>query len=458
VSIRAVILICLGLLSWLTITGSVAAPSEEAAKRLAWQNEIQHSVPKEPGCYQAKNYPSQEWTKIPCVAGLQPQEKVPALRARPADVLPGGTAYTLSVPTGTLTSVTGFIQDIQNFTTVSSGTTTNTYSLQLNSDFFYSPKCGSKSSCRGWEQFVFMNYGGSATLGIEVWLVNYLDSTTTTCPDGFVSAAPNCHAGPVSTQVPEVQFADLKGTTFTGTADPDGLDRVVITFGESSSTPPTAVVADSTVSFAANWQAAQFNVFGQGNYEVATFNPGALVKISVQGTPSQAGVTATCTLAAQGTGETSNLGLLPPCASDSAAVPTFTFQEASAPQLTDMRPTVSPTNGGIFITLSGEGMTSSMVVEAGKERSGCAVSGNTCRFGSPAGTESIGVSVANNYPSVASGQGNVLGPFSNQLYLAFRNPAPPCTSCGPGRKCCRNPDGGPGIVCVLESLNCPVLH
>jgi hypothetical protein len=455
VNVRAVTFVCLSLLPFLTLQESVAAPSEEAAKRLVWQSAIQQSVPREPGCYEAKKYPAQEWTKVPCGTAPLQQERVPAMQARPSNTLPGGNDFTLSVPAGTLTSVTGSIQDIQNFSTETGGT--DSYSLQVNSNYFTPAICGSNTGCYGWEQFVFMNDEGQGQLGIEAWLFNDSTGTPPACPLPFLGSPPNCHAGPVSFTFPEEPFADLKGTTMTATADPNGEDKVVVTFDASSSPPPMAVVGDSTLSLAAHWQTAQFNVFGEGNGAVAMFNPGALVKVSVRGTPSQAGATPTCTLTGQSTGENSNLALLPPCASDNAAVPTFTFQEASAPQLTDMSPTVSLPSGGTIITLSGEGMTSSTVVAAGNAMTSCVGTGSPCHFSSPPGAGSIGVSVANHYPSTSSGQGNVLGPFSNQLYLAFQNPPRICTSC-PGEKCCRNPDGGPGIICVPNALNCPNLH
>jgi len=37
-------------------------------------------------------------------------------------------------------------------------------------------------------------------------------------------------------------------------------------------------------------------------------------------------------------------------------------------------------------------------------------------------------------------------------------PPPSCSKCGGGEKCCRNPDGGNGTICVPSSQSCPVIH
>ena len=113
--------------------------------------------------------------------------------------------------------------------------------------------------------------------------------------------------------------------SLTGAAGLGGTDKVTFL------TPAGdlyAMGSDSVLDLAKSWNAAEFNIFGDGNATEANFSSGStiLVKTSVDsGTTS-----APSCVAESFTGETDNLNLVPPCCPYGGAHPAIEFMETNA--------------------------------------------------------------------------------------------------------------------------------
>lgn len=161
----------------------------------------------------------------------------------------------------------------------------NAYTLQLNTDQFASTVCASSPNpaCKGWEQFVFENYGSSGRAYIQYWLIKY----NTTCPAG---GGWNQFSFTGSTDIycwkddsmgaaylPAAQpITNLGQLRLTGTVGAGG-DSVTVSTGSVMK----GVTGDNAVNAAAGWQIAGFNVYGDGGNSAgggqASFNSGSMI-------------------------------------------------------------------------------------------------------------------------------------------------------------------------------------
>jgi hypothetical protein len=185
----------------------------------------------------------------------------------------------------------------------------NSYTLQLNSDFFRSSACVSIQNCVGWEQFVFENPPGSnqAQLFIQDWLVATVQSGLTGCPPGkgWEFLGIGCvQNSPFAVNIPNVAITDLNQVIETGTAASTG-DSVYLSVGGTEYGMQN-IQSDGIVDLAANWEGAEINVIGNAGGSIADFNTGSKITVSVQ---TDTGLTKkpTCPANSGTTGESNNL-------------------------------------------------------------------------------------------------------------------------------------------------------
>ena len=157
-----------------------APPINEVVKmraaREAWRKSVLLAPKPKKGCFEAA-YPDAKWTEVPCVT--PPLRPYPPRSGIRPDAVGNGLDFSAEV-TGDATSSEGSFDSVSGVTSEAGGGTANTYSLQLNTEFFTTTTCGgakTPASCRGWEQYVFSNSPpSSGAVFIQYWLINYVNA------------------------------------------------------------------------------------------------------------------------------------------------------------------------------------------------------------------------------------------------------------------------------------------
>jgi hypothetical protein len=139
--------------------------------------------------------------------------------------------------------------------------------------------------------FLFMQY----------WLINFKN----TCPSGWASFGTDCFTNSNAINPPALTASQLRTVSLEGTAKAGGSDHAILTTG---TTDFSVSNSDNVVDLAANWNAAEFGVFGDGNGTSATFSAGTTMQVE---TATSNGTTLAPSCAMEGfTGETNNLNLV----------------------------------------------------------------------------------------------------------------------------------------------------
>jgi hypothetical protein len=332
---RALLAASIAATLWSPLTAAAAPRTLPEAALKTWRVALASAPLPGQGCF-AASFPSTAWRATKCVTvPLIPQNlsRLPGRGLRPA-VTGNGNDLTAQAPTnglishaaGTFPSATGILDEADQGNSQS-------FSLQLNTNtFFNSPACqgaSKPSTCQGWEQFIYSNNGGITSNGaitgvvyIQYWLLGY----NTACPSGWGSYKGSCFINSPSSAYPTQAPQFLSGQELQGIAGKSG-ETVIIsgTGGEAS-----AISNGSVLGLSKFWNAAEFNVFGDGNGTRADFNSG--VKITVK-TTIQHGTNAIPTCAAEGfTGETANLNLnAASCKVTGGTEPAIVFKESNPP-------------------------------------------------------------------------------------------------------------------------------
>jgi len=185
----------------------------------------------------------------------------------------------------------------------------NSYTLQLNSYFFPTSACGNIQNCAGWEQFVFENPPGSsqASLFIQDWLVPTEGSGLSGCPpnEGWEYVGIGCvQNSPYGVNIPNVSITDLNQLIETGTAASTG-DSIYLSVAGAEYGMQN-VQSDGITDLAAHWEGSEFNVIGNAGGDVADFNTGSKITVSLQ-TDTGLKTKPTCPADTGTTGESNNL-------------------------------------------------------------------------------------------------------------------------------------------------------
>jgi uncharacterized protein (TIGR03437 family) len=281
----------LTLASWILMVGVVPCRAEAPTKqslRQAWRASMSRKPLPKRGCFNAE-YPGTEWVRVPCVdAPLRDQS---GTEPRPHATVGNGNDFAaqsssshISEAIGSFPGVFGVTSEIDSeISTIYGPNTPNAFSLQLNSNLFPVPSLC--QGCRGFEQFVFLNYPGGGVSGIfiEYWVL----STTfpaDPCPTGFAysSQAQGCFLNtPMAPFNTTIQ--DLGNLTLLAEAGAQGMDAVSL-YTEPGGGPGAQIIAsaqESVLGLTGNWNAAEFNVFGYLAYTQANFNQRATIVVQL---------------------------------------------------------------------------------------------------------------------------------------------------------------------------------
>lgn len=186
----------------------------------------------------------------------------------------------------------------------------NSYTLQLNSQFFSTAACGSIAYCGGWEQFVFENpsHKRRGFLFIEDWLVPMpiQRGSLSGCPPSgnWIYVGIGCYQNSQAVRIPNISVTDLGKLIETGRASSKG-DSIYLSFG-STEYGMRKIQSDGVVDLVANWAGAEFNILGDAGGDVADFNAGSKITVSIQ-TDTGLRKKPACPADTGTTGETNNL-------------------------------------------------------------------------------------------------------------------------------------------------------
>jgi hypothetical protein len=317
--------------------GTASAATPPIAKtKAAWQAEISQVRTPGTGCYSA-TYPTLQWHAVKCVTApklpLAPVVRGSSGHAGPAtagragpDLVGDGTDYSAQVP-GLITKGTGTFTNVSSGITEKGGGVTNSFSLQLNSQFFSgSPACSGSSDpadCLAWQQFVY-TYGSSRTSQIfmQYWLINY----DARCPSGWYTYSEDCYTNSSSANVTTVTAAQLGSVQLTGTAASGGNDGVSLSVGSGKATTVTG--KDTKIDLAAFWNTTEWGVYGDGGGSEAVFGANTSLEAQTALTASSGSTAPTCV--SEGfTGETNNLTLASTPALGSESSPTMASRQTN---------------------------------------------------------------------------------------------------------------------------------
>jgi hypothetical protein len=245
------------------------------------------------GCFTA-TYPNVQWQEVPCAQGVTPPPFPPVPgRSRPdgaAFTVGGGTDPVPGATSGHISTAVGSFDSVSGVTSVMTGTTADDYSLQLNVNTFSSAVCGGAqvpANCVGWQQFIFSN--GQCTSGnmmvactfMQYWLIGW---GKTTCPPGwtpYVNVTDDeCYTNSNILVPPTQTIPNLGNLSVTGQAVSGGFDTVIFSSGANLYAVQNA---DSQLSLASGWTAAEYNLVGDCCGFAATLNNGSsmVVRVSV---------------------------------------------------------------------------------------------------------------------------------------------------------------------------------
>jgi hypothetical protein len=266
------------------------------------------------------------WEQIPCTGAPSTAVGHPAPK-RPDYALGNGdvTERQAQVSGGHISSVVGSFPRAINVRSEGDdpNSTSNDFSVQLNSNVFTSPLCSgatTPSSCHAWQQFVYSD----GAVWMQYWLIGYGNPN---CPSGWSPDSGDCVLNSVAgLEIPVRGATVLDEFSMIGTAGSDTDTFQVIT-GDGE---VYLVSEPSHAALNQSWTASEFNVVGNCCGARAFFNSGAtlLVQQEVSTTPALARVH--CVTGGT-TGETLNMNVYGPCvAQNSGAYHAVRFHESNA--------------------------------------------------------------------------------------------------------------------------------
>jgi hypothetical protein len=314
---------------------AATSPAAVAAAKAQWQTAISRVPEQGNGCYQA-SYPSLSWQAVACVAAPK-VPLVPALSHHGAAKHTGpqtvgdGVDYSavtsglLSKAVGTFTNVSSNISET-GAVDGSGSAQSNSFSLQLNSQFFSGSsacsKASSPSACQAWQQFVYTDNGdGTGDVFMQYWLINYNNS----CPSGWYSYSPDCYTNSSATEISAITAQQLGSVKLTASAASGGNDAVSVSVG--SGTASTVTGKDTKVGLAAAWNTAEWGVYGDGGGSAANFGSNTTLEARTVLTSTSS---AAPSCVEEGfTGETNNLSLGATPAIGTATSPTVGTEQTN---------------------------------------------------------------------------------------------------------------------------------
>ncbi len=191
-------------LVWLADLASQAQqlPSPKSPEFEAWRTSMKQTPLPYRGCFKA-SYPTTEWQEVACTTA--PDYPLQPARGARSKTVGNGHDFT-GVVSGLLSQAEG------SFPTVTGLASSNAYSVQLNTNLFYTPafKCGT-TDCVGWQQFVFESSG---SVYMQYWLLGY----GTSCPSSWTEYQGSCYKNSSATSTNSLPISNLGYTSLTGKA------------------------------------------------------------------------------------------------------------------------------------------------------------------------------------------------------------------------------------------------
>ncbi len=297
-----------------------AASSPATTERLqeAWRDTITKTPVPRQGCFHAA-FPSTVWKQVVCT--VAPSRPFVPSRGRIGKTVGDGNDYS-AVVTGLISSTVGTFPVTTGLKTETDQGQANSYSLQINSQFFASPTCAGASnpkSCLGWEQFVYATPG---QVFMQYWLIKYGSK----CPSGgWMAYGGDCYRNSSAVNAPLEKIKQLKHLKMSGAAVAGGIDTVTFTTAKDAY---STTGSDSVVDLAAYWNASEWNIIGDGGGSEAVFNKGTSLTVNIALTDGL--TTAPVCQGNDGTtGETNNLNL-GACTATGGTTPSVQFTESLA--------------------------------------------------------------------------------------------------------------------------------
>ncbi len=315
--------------------GSALAATHPVVKTKAeWRAAISRVKQPGAGCFHA-SYPVLKWQSVKCVAApkipLVPGPATQSVRRGGPLVVGDGTDFSavvtgkISKAVGTFTGVSAGITE-KGATGGAGGQTSNSFSLQINSQFISGDTAcahaATPSACQAWQQFVYtFENSHSGEIFMQYWLINF----DATCPSGWMAFESDCFTNSNAATVTTVTAAQLASVNLTGSAATGGLDSVSESVGTGRVTSVTN--ADTKINLASFWNTTEWGVFGDGGGSEANF--GASTTLSAQTVLTATSSTAPTCVAEGFTGETNNLKLTSTPALGTEPSPTMSSKQTN---------------------------------------------------------------------------------------------------------------------------------
>jgi hypothetical protein len=242
----------------------------------SWQQSIKQLRVPGQGCYHA-SYPTLQWHATSCEVApkwpLAPHQ--PGMIA--SQPVGNGNDYAAQV-SGTISQATGSFPEVIPTRITETGQVgnrgrqiPNSFTLQLNTEFFSTPACSGSSNgkCQGWQQFVYETT--SNTVFMQYWLLDY----DATCPANWYTVKYGssifCYTNSPASSLPgnALTASDLAAAELQGQAIADGNDQVSLSLGSGQATVVTN--SDSMLDVSSQWDTTEFGVFGDGGGGQAKF-------------------------------------------------------------------------------------------------------------------------------------------------------------------------------------------
>jgi hypothetical protein len=215
----------------------------------------------------------------------------------------------------------------------------NTYTLQLNANYFTSPACDGIRDCLGWQQFIYDSANNA--IYMQYWLIYYLTGAPA-CPTGWYTYTPlsSCYVNSNAVGVSStVTAAELAATSLSGSAVSGGNDTVTLSVGTQAFAVSNA---DSQVSLASAWTQTEWGVFGAGGGGAANFGANSTLEAETT-LVSNSAAAPTCTSGGF-TAETNNLTLSSTPALGPSTLGMIGSQQTNASPGSATCASVAPTN------------------------------------------------------------------------------------------------------------------
>jgi hypothetical protein len=281
--------------------GRVVGPP--AQQRVAWRRAMAGAARPKKGCF-TSTYPDTKWHEAKC--GTPPNRPYkPRGGIRPFTV-GNGVDFSAQV-TGNTSQAEGSFDSVSPGITENDGGTANSFSLQLNTNFFSTATCAGASvpaNCLGWEQFIYASDFNAVF--IQYWMINFNNP----CPAGWNTFGGDCWRNSTNSATPPAQTIAALGQMVVDGAvagvggNPD--DAVTFTVGGMAfSASGDNVFPDLTNG----WNISEFNVVGDGGGSEATFGAASTITVRTAVNSGMGAVPPTCDQVGF-TGETNNLTLV----------------------------------------------------------------------------------------------------------------------------------------------------